>query len=75
MKKYELLKATASTCDLLAKNNINPSDVEYLQLFEDWQRMCKEGHKKEYIKYYLSQQYGVSETSIWRICKRMQHEV
>lgn len=75
MTKYELLKATASTCGLLAENNIDPSDVKYLQLYEDWQRMCAEGHKKEYIKFYLAQQYGVSETSVWRICKRMQHEI
>ena len=71
MIKYELIKLSASICKALAEANIDPADVNYLRLYEEWLRMKAEGHKYDYILFYLGQQYGISKTTVWRIITRM----
>lgn len=70
MTKYELLLAGKSLLELCAKNGIQPSDVKYLELYQEYNRLKSEGHKNTFITYYLSEQFGVSEISIYRIAKR-----
>lgn len=75
MTKYEFIKSVASVLAILAENNINVADYRYVQLFEDYQRLKSEGHKYDYIVYYLSNQYECGETTVWRIVKRLQESV
>lgn len=72
---YEFLKMCESVCHTLDTNGIPPSDVRYLKMYADWVRMRAEGHKYAYIAYYLTTQYGVSETSLYRIVKRMEKQL
>ena len=72
MTKYEILKVSASVCKVLADNGISPSDYRFIGLIEEYNRLKAEGHKYAYITFYLAQQYGVSETSVYRIVKKMQ---
>lgn len=72
MTKYELLKATASACEVMARNNISPADYRYIGLVEDYMRMQAEGQKYSFIVYYLAQQYGINEATVYRIVKRLQ---
>lgn len=72
MTEYDLLKCAESVCKVMAENGIKPDDVRYLQLYEDWKRLRSEGHKVRYISYYLSEQYGVGEATIFRIAKRFE---
>ena len=72
MTKYEILKASASVCKVLADNGISPSDYKFIGLIEEYNRLKAEGHKYAYITFDLAQQYGVSETSVYRIVKKMQ---
>lgn len=75
MTKYELIKSSSSILRLIAKNGINATDAEYISLYDDYRRMKSERQKYEFIMYYLSTQYGVSETTVWRIVKRMEQKV
>ena len=75
MTKYELLKSASTLLRLVAKNNIKPADADYIALYDDYVRMKAEGQKYEFIVYYLSDQYGVSETTVWRIVKRMEQPI
>lgn len=72
MTEYDLLKCAESVCKVMAENGIKPDDVRYLKLYEDWKRLRSEGHKVRYISYYLSEQYGVGEATIFRIAKRFE---
>lgn len=72
MTEYDLLKCAESVCKVMAENGIKPEDVRYLQMYEDWKRLRSEGHKVRYISYYLSEQYGVGEATIFRIAKRFE---
>lgn len=75
MRAIDILTMAESICKLLADNCVDPTDVRYIALYEDWKRMKTEGHKYSYIVYYLSMQYEVSESSVNRIVKRMDKEV
>lgn len=71
MRQYEFLKAVESVAKKMRDNGVSASDVEYLAMYEDYERMVAEGHKMTFIFYWLSEQYGVSERTIIRAVKRM----
>lgn len=75
MTKYELLKLCKSVCISLLDNGINLEDAKFLEMYDDYLAMRKEGHKYDYVIYYLSQKYNKSESSVWRTIKRMSAEV
>lgn len=75
MKKYEMLKASASVCKVLADNGISPTDYKFVSMVEEYNRMKREGHKYAYIVFYLSQQYGIGETTVYRIIKRLCEDI
>lgn len=75
MTKYEMLKASASTCKVLADNGISPSDYKFIGLVEEYRRLKEEGHKYAYITFYLAQQYGVGETTVYRVIKRLEEDI
>lgn len=72
MTHYELLKCGESICRKMSENGVKADDVRHLQMFEDWTRLRKEGHKVRYIQVYLSEQYGVGEATVFRIAKRFE---
>lgn len=75
MTKYEILKASASVCKVLADNGISPSDYKFVSLVEEYNRLKGEGHKYAYIVFYLSQQYGIGETTVYRVIKRLCEDI
>lgn len=75
MKKYEMLKASASVCKVLADNGISPTDYKFVSMVEEYNRMKDEGHKYAYIVFYLSQQYGIGETTVYRVIKRLCEDI
>lgn len=75
MRQYEFLKAVESVAKKMRDNGVSASDVEYLAMYEDYERMVAEGHKMTFIFYWLSEQYGVSERTIIRAVKRMGRQV
>lgn len=72
MTEYELLKCVESVCKMMARNGVKADDVKYVQMYEDYKRLRDEGHKVRYISYYLSEQYGVGEATVFRIAKRFE---
>lgn len=75
MKAVDILRMSASICNMLADNDIDAKDVRNIQLYEEWKRMRAEGHKYSYIMYYLTTQYDVSESGVMRIIKRLDKDV
>lgn len=69
------MKAVESVAKTMRDNGVNAADVEYLSMYEDYERMVAEGHKMTFIFYWLSEQYGVSERTIIRAVKRMGRQV
>lgn len=75
IKAVDFIRLAENICNELTRNNINPSDTRYIELYDDWERMTKEGHKYSYIMLYLSEKYEVSERSINRIVKRLGRDI
>ena len=75
MTQYELLKTAASLLTVLLENDIDAKDVKYIELYKDYLRLKKEGHKVGYVVYYLSQQYECSEATVYRVVKRMTQKI
>ena len=69
MTQYALIKTTDSMCRALADNNVNPCDVKYLEVYEQLERMEREGHKKTFIVAYLCNQYDIAKRRFiaWQI--------
>ena len=75
MTRYELIKSSESILRICDTAGIVPSEARYLAVYEDWQRLTKEGHKKVWVLAYLSQQYGISEATIKRIARKFTKRV
>lgn len=75
MKQYEFIKSLRTTIRILNENGINQHDEKYISLMDDYIRLKKEGHKYTFIMYYLSETYGVSESSVVRIVNRLNQDV
>ena len=75
MTRYELIKSAESILRMCDAAGIDPKETKYLAVFEEWQRLTKEGHKKVWVLAYLSQQYGISEATIKRIARKMRKKV
>lgn len=75
MTRYDLIKTAESLLRVCDAHGIDPKEVHQLAVYEDWQRLIAEKHKKVWIIAYLSQQYGISEATVKRIAKRMRKKV
>ena len=75
MKAVDILNFASGICATMVNNKVKPSDYIYVEMYSEYMRMRSEGHKYEYIVYYLSNQYNVSEASVYRIVKRLDKEL
>lgn len=75
MKAIDILTLAEGICTTLDKNDIRCSDVRYVEMYREWQRLKNEGHKWDWIMYWLGRQYDMSEASVWRTLKRMDRDI
>ena len=75
MTQYELLKTAESLLAVLMSNDVDAKDVKYLEMYQEYMRLKKEGHKVGYVVYYLNQQYECSEATVYRVVKRMTQKI
>jgi hypothetical protein len=75
MTHYELLKSGESLLNTIRKNGVTADDVRYLEVFENLERMEREGHKKTFIVAYLCNQYDISEATPYRVANRMRRAI
>ena len=75
MTHYEILKSGESLLNIIRKNGVTADDVQYLEVYENLERMEREGHKKTFIVAYLCQQYEMSEATLYRVVNRMRRTI
>ena len=75
MTHYELLKSGESLLNTIRKNGVTADDVRYLEVYENLERMEREGHKKTFIVAYLCSQYDISEATLYRVANRMRRAI
>lgn len=75
MTVSELIRANESLLKIMSENGIETNIVRYLEMFTDYDRLIREGHKKTYVIQYLSEQYELNERRIYRIIRVMKKTV
>lgn len=69
MKAHEVLLLAKPILEKINNIGINPNDVQYLDMYSDYNRLKGEGHKTTYIEVYLCEQYNVSRAKFYQIVK------
>lgn len=73
MNTYRLLKMYESMIASLHQNGFEHlPNLKDIEIYEHYLRMMKEKHKKEYIYYVLTDNYGISRNTIIRLVQRME---
>ncbi len=60
-----------SLLQTLSKNGVSVNDVNYLNMFDEFMEMKKQGLKVRYIALTLAEKYNLSDRSIFKIVKRL----
>jgi len=68
---FEILKFNRELIDRLQKVGFKIGDDRYIDLYEDYERMKKDGEKMTYIVSYLSLKYNVSERKVYDIVSHL----
>ena len=74
MKVIEILQINKISLETLQKACIKMSDVQYIDLYNDYCKMVRSGEKKSYIVAVLMDRYNVSERQVYYILKRFSEE-
>lgn len=75
MNVYDFLKAGQSILKMLNENKVDAGYVKYLELFEEYKQLSAEGHKKEYIVYYLQTEYEVGRATVYRVIRELERAI
>lgn len=75
MTMYDLIRMNSFLLEVLVSNGGKAKDVQHLAMFREYLRMEKEGHKPMYIVAFLSDEYGVSESTVYRVVARFKKEL
>ena len=74
MKVVEILKLSRNWLELLHNSCTKISDIKYLEMYEEYTSMLKDGHKISYISAHLSEKFHISERQFFYIIKRLSQD-
>jgi len=75
MNAFELLTIHRNVLELMSSVSIEVGDVKYIGMYKEYRRMVDDGHKMTYIVQYLSDEYGVGESTVYRVIKKFSEDV
>jgi hypothetical protein len=75
MKVVEYLKIGREFLKLMSSFGLRRDDYLHIELYEEYAMMRGSGEKVDYILCVLSEKYGLSESTVKRIVKRLSMEV
>lgn len=73
MRTFDLVKISKGILKLLSNLDVKIDDYKYVDLFDEYETMAKNGDKISYIVTFLSQKYNISEASVYRLIKRFKN--
>lgn len=75
MRTFDLVKISKGILKLLSNLDVKIDDYKYVDLFDEYETMAKNGDKISYIVTFLSQKYNISEASVYRLIKRFKNTI
>ena len=74
MKAVEILRIGRELLKVMSYFGLKTKDYEHIQMYEEYVNMRGKGDKVDYILAHLSAKYGMSESTIKRVVKRLSKE-
>ncbi len=72
MKIIEVLKFNRELISKLRTAGIRLNDVEYIDLYRDYELMAREGNKVSYVVSFLADKYSISERKVYSLIKHFE---
>lgn len=70
MKVIEILNLNKELLKNFRQAGIRIEDVEYIELYKEYQSLYNQGEKTTYIVSFLADKYDISERTVYDIIKR-----
>ena len=70
MKVIEILKLGRNFLEVLQKSCIKLSDMRYIEMYDEYERMVSFGEKITYVAATLTEKYNISERQFYYIIRR-----
>lgn len=70
MKVIEILKLNRELLKACYNIGIHPDDVQYIELYNEYNKLQANGEKISYIVATLSNRYGICERKVYDLIKR-----
>lgn len=74
MKIVEILKIGREMLKMLSENDSNINDWRYIELYEEFTAMRRNGMKVRGIALELSEKYGVGVSTVFKVVRRFGKE-
>lgn len=74
MKVIEILKLNRELLKICRNIGIRVEDVQYIELYNDYNRLLADGEKVSYIVAVLAERYAVSERKVYTLIKRLRSD-
>lgn len=71
MKVIEILKLNRELLKICRDMGIRTNDVQYIELYNEYNRLLANGEKVSYIVAVLAERYDVSERKVYALIKRL----
>lgn len=75
MKVAKLLQIGAELLKLMSICDLRVSDYQYLELYSEYVKACKNNEKRTATIMYLAGKYRLSESSVKRIIRRFERDI
>lgn len=75
MKVINLLEMTGKILEIMSANDIRTGDEKFAQLFREYEKMREAGEKYCVCIMILAERYGVSESTVSRVVRRLGRDV
>lgn len=74
MKIIEILELNRGLLRICGRLGVKTDDVEYIDLFNDFNEMVAKGEKVSYAVAVVAERYGVCERKVYSLVKRFNSE-
>lgn len=72
MTIYNLISTLSKPLETIQRIGFKLSDLQYIELYEDYLHLLEKKFKKTYIVAHLSEQYGISERKVYQLLRAYQ---
>ena len=75
VKAKDLVELNERLLKSLSEVGVKSGDYKHIGMFREYEKMVAGGAKKDYVKAVLAERYGMSESSVYRVVRRLSRQV